>query len=94
MGHVIRNPSVKKNFLDERADFRLWVSPRLQFIETKSEEPCEFDSETNFKRDLLQYLRNYNLPIMDPWIEKVENADFREIKYVSFLLFLKQYSRC
>lgn len=31
---------------------------------------------------------------MDPWIEKVENADFREIKYVSFLLFLKQYSRC
>ncbi|KAK7582630.1 hypothetical protein V9T40_014075 [Parthenolecanium corni] len=58
----------------------LWVSPRLQFIETKSEEPCQFDSETNFKRDLLQYLRNYNLPIMDPWIEKVENADFREIK--------------
>lgn len=65
--------------------FRLWLSPRLPLIETRNEDPCQFDSETNFKRDLLQYLRNYNLSIVEPWIEKVQNADFREIKYVLYL---------
>lgn len=58
---------------------RIWVSPRLPYIESKS-NGVENDSETNFKKDLLKYLENYNLPIVQPWIEKVKNADFREIK--------------
>ena len=40
------------------------------------------DSETHFKEDLLDYLEAYKLPAVEPWIQKVRNADCKEVKYV------------
>lgn len=61
--------------------FRLWVSPRLPSIVAKNESDSTYDSETNFKKDLLYYLESYKLPVLQPWIEKVTNADFTKVKY-------------
>ncbi|XP_065216562.1 probable tyrosyl-DNA phosphodiesterase [Planococcus citri] len=58
----------------------IWISPRLPFIEQRTDEEYQFDSETKFKKDLLSYLRAYNLSVLNPWIEKVKNADCREVK--------------
>lgn len=56
------------------------MSPRLPVIESKNaNDYC--DSETNFKRDLLYYLESYKLPVLQPWIDRVKSADFREVKY-------------
>lgn len=60
--------------------FSIWISPRLPMIESKTSDYSQFDSETHFKKDLLAYLRAYNLPVLETWIEKVKNADCREVK--------------
>lgn len=58
----------------------LWISPRLPLIKSRNSDDNQFDSKTNFKKDLLHYLRSYNLTILEQWIEKLKNADCSEIK--------------
>lgn len=38
------------------------------------------DSKTGFKKDILRYLRSYNVQLLNRWIEKIENADFSAAK--------------
>lgn len=77
--------SIIYSFLNEFLNFvnyRIWVSPRIPL--KRSNNQTDGDSATNFKKDLLRYLRSYNLELLSRWINKIENADFSEIKYVHF----------
>lgn len=56
----------------------MWISPLCRPLPQASEKSGE--SPTNFKSNLLSYLRHYNLKILDPWIDCVKQADFSDIK--------------
>lgn len=58
--------------------YRIWVSPRFPLkAETNK---TDGDSKTGFKKDILRYLRSYNVPLLRQWIQKIEKADFSEAK--------------
>lgn len=40
------------------------------------------DSLTGFKSDLIRYLESYSLSALQPWIEKILQADMSSIKYI------------
>lgn len=41
------------------------------------------ESSTHFKADLISYLRAYNLPPLQEWIDAIQEHDLSETKYVS-----------
>lgn len=57
----------------------LWVSPALPRLPNSSPE-TEGKGPTNFKTDLLTYLKTYNNVNLGEWIEAVKRADFSEVK--------------
>ncbi|XP_068900682.1 probable tyrosyl-DNA phosphodiesterase [Tenebrio molitor] len=62
-----------------QANESLWVSPLCRRLpETASD--TDGDSPTGFKSSLLRYLKQYNLPILEPWVEQVGRADFRDVR--------------
>lgn len=56
----------------------LWFSPRCPKLPMGS-LPHMGDSPTMFKKSLLKYLYNYNLPLLAYYIDKVERCDFSHI---------------
>jgi len=50
-----------------------------------SEKMGDGDSLTGFKNDLIRYLESYSLSALQPWIEKVHQADMSNIKYITEL---------
>lgn len=41
------------------------------------------ESSTHFKADLISYLRAYNVPPLQEWIDAIQEHDLSETKYVS-----------
>lgn len=41
------------------------------------------ESSTHFKADLISYLRAYNVPPLQEWIDTIQEHDLSETKYVS-----------
>lgn len=59
----------------------IWISPVLPaIVPDNKDKNVSYESPTNFKRDLLRYLQYYNLPLLQSWIDKVKNADCRNVK--------------
>ncbi|VVC44674.1 Tyrosyl-DNA phosphodiesterase I,Tyrosyl-DNA phosphodiesterase C-terminal domain [Cinara cedri] len=54
----------------------IWVSPKFPLKDKNSKS--DGDSKTGFKKDILRYLRSYNLPLIRQWIQKIEETDFSE----------------
>nr|CAH8872742.1 unnamed protein product [Trichobilharzia regenti] len=82
------------NMIPEDWDRRtqgIWISPKLSLLnsELKKSSSSSTDSETNFRADLLEYLKAYstgvtqsvNSPLFE-WIDCLHNYDFRPIKVV------------
>jgi tyrosyl-DNA phosphodiesterase-1 len=44
------------------------------------DDKSDGDSKTGFKKDVLRYLHYYNLPLLKPWIQKIEKADLSKAK--------------
>lgn len=65
---------------------RIWVSPRFPL--KSKDNKSDGDSKTGFKKDILRYLRSYSEPLLNQWIQKIENSDFSEAKYVYRLYIL------
>lgn len=58
--------------------YRIWVSPRFPLKNDNCKS--DGDSKTGFKKDILRYLRSYNVPLLNQWIQKIVKADFSEAK--------------
>lgn len=52
----------------------LWISPKCPSNGTAA------DSATGFKKDLLRYLKAYELTVLQPWIERIRMCDMSVIK--------------
>lgn len=53
----------------------IWISPRLEPLPNGHMENMG-DSPTNFRQDLISYLSSYQLPELNPWIQKITETDF------------------
>lgn len=56
----------------------LWISPRLLPI-PDGEDSANGDSSTEFRNDLLKYLRSYNLPKLQEWLIRIRKTNFKPI---------------
>ncbi|KAL3266588.1 hypothetical protein HHI36_010752 [Cryptolaemus montrouzieri] len=56
----------------------LWLSPPCPPMSASVKNNGE--SPTRFKSDLLEYLKTYKIACLQQWIERVEKADFSEIR--------------
>lgn len=74
---------------------RLWISPKLPQLPLDADAKSG-DSPTHFKADLVRYLRVYQLPLLEEWLEKVQRADFSSVRYRSgckrFITFITAIS--
>lgn len=59
--------------------FRVWISPKLPKISESAQE-SDGIGPTGFKTTLLTYLKHYNLPCLNEWIDHIKKADFSEVK--------------
>jgi len=57
---------------------RIWVSPKFPLI--KEDSTSDGNSKTNFKIDILRYLKSFDEQSLSQWIEKVEKVDFSQAK--------------
>ncbi|KAI9557608.1 hypothetical protein GHT06_017436 [Daphnia sinensis] len=58
----------------------IWVSPSCPpLLSEAGEHMGDGDSVTGFKRDLLRYLETYSLVALQPWIEKIRQANMSHI---------------
>ncbi|XP_057651302.1 probable tyrosyl-DNA phosphodiesterase [Diorhabda carinulata] len=62
----------------------LWVSPTLPRLSDSSSEK-DGESPTQFKTNLLNYLRSYKESILEPFIQYVQKADFSAVRV--FLIY-------
>jgi len=54
------------------------VSPRFPL---KAEnDKSDGNSKTNFKTDILRYLKSFKEPLLIQWIKKIEKVDFSQAK--------------
>lgn len=56
----------------------VWISPIFPILSTSSVEHCQ----TNFKDDLVEYLKSYESSQMNKWIALIERHDFSSAKVV------------
>ncbi|XP_025200386.1 probable tyrosyl-DNA phosphodiesterase [Melanaphis sacchari] len=54
----------------------IWVSPKFPL--KKEDDLSDGNSKTDFKIDILRYLKSYNEQLLSHWIEKVEKVDFSQ----------------
>lgn len=52
----------------------IWVSPKFPLL--AKDNVSDGNSKTDFKIDILRYLRSFNQPLLSQWIEKIEKVDF------------------
>ncbi|KYM97379.1 PREDICTED: probable tyrosyl-DNA phosphodiesterase [Cyphomyrmex costatus] len=60
----------------------LWISPHLPYLKNGFTNPGDGESPTDFKRDLVGYLREYGVneqPELTQWIWAVQKADFSKV---------------
>lgn len=62
---------------------RVWLSPLYPRIDPGTHKAGE--SRTHFKADLLSYLKAYNAPALQEWVDTIQEHDLSETKYVSFI---------
>ncbi|KAL0272641.1 UNVERIFIED_CONTAM: hypothetical protein PYX00_005531 [Menopon gallinae] len=57
----------------------VWLSPKCPYL--GDDVPINYgESDTLFKRDMLQYLKSYNKPELKLWIARIQRVDVSEIK--------------
>lgn len=54
------------------------MSPKFPLKE--EDDKSDGNSKTNFKSDILRYLKSFSGPILIPWIKRVEKVDFSQAK--------------
>lgn len=59
----------------------LWMSDRLDAIPNGSRPASNGESVTEFRKELLNYLSSYNLPLLEQWIQRIRNTDFSSVIY-------------
>lgn len=57
---------------------RIWVSPKFPL--KKEDNTSDGNSKTNFKIDILRYLKSFDEQSLSQWIEKIEKVDFSQAK--------------
>lgn len=71
---VISTANLYENDWDNRTQ-GLWMSEKLDAMPIGSNAMAG-DSVTEFRRELLNYLTSYNLPLLRQWIERIRNTNF------------------
>ncbi|XP_025195114.1 probable tyrosyl-DNA phosphodiesterase [Melanaphis sacchari] len=54
----------------------IWVSPKFPL--KKKDNTLDGNSKTDFKIDILRYLKSFNEQLLSQWIKKVEKVDFSQ----------------
>ncbi|XP_015371889.1 PREDICTED: probable tyrosyl-DNA phosphodiesterase, partial [Diuraphis noxia] len=54
----------------------IWVSPKFPLI--AENDKSDGNSKTNFKIDILRYLKSFKEPLLIQWIKKIEKIDFSQ----------------
>jgi len=54
------------------------VSPKFPL--KKENDKSDGNSKTDFKIDILRYLKSFKDPLLTPWITKIEKVDFSQAK--------------
>lgn len=76
---VISTANLYEDDWDNRTQ-GLWMSERLDAIPSGSSTTAG-DSVTEFRRELLNYLSSYNLPLLRQWIERIRNTNFASVMH-------------
>lgn len=63
--------------------YSVWVSPKCPLLPADKPD-SDGSGPTDFKGSLQTYLKSYNIPCLNEWIERVKRADFRDVKYALF----------
>lgn len=57
----------------------VWVSPKCPLLPADKPD-SDGSGPTDFKCSLQTYLKSYNIPCLNEWIERVKRADFSDVK--------------
>lgn len=68
--------------------YSVWVSPKCPLLPADKPD-SDGSGPTDFKCSLQTYLKSYNIPCLNEWIERVKRADFSDVKYGLFFKYCK-----
>ena len=76
---VVSSANLYQDDWDDRVQ-GVWVSEKLSALSSSSTNENVGESVTNFRKDLVRFLKNYNNPTLQPHIDRIKKSDFSSVK--------------